>query len=193
MRLLACGSRRVMDPIVQTPMTKGALIGNRVLRNVISNWIGKSLWLLSGFLLTPFILDRLGAVEFGLWALANSVMSYGLLLEFGIGWAVIKYVAEFKTCGRAEDARALVATALRLYSWLGLVALVLSLAVAPLFPRLFNVPGDLRSEAVWVVLLMGVGLATSIPCTITTSVLRGLQRYDVVSLLASVAALLSAN
>src|SRR5262245_4127254 len=190
----SCGSKRfgTADDHRATPMTKGAVIGNRVLRNVISNWIGKSLWLLSGFLLTPFILDRVGAVEFGLWALANSVMSYGLLLEFGIGWSVIKYVAEFKARGRAEDARALVATALRLYSWLGLAALVLSLAVAPLFPRLFNVPGDLRSEAVWVVLLMGVGLAISIPCTITTSVRRGLQRYDVVGLLASVATLLSA-
>ena len=192
MRLLACASRPVMGPIVQTQMTKGAVIGNRVLRNVISNWIGKVFLLCSGFLLTPFILDRVGAVEFGLWALANSVMSYGLLFEFGIGGAVIKYVAEFKARGRAEEARALVATALRLYSWLGLAALVLSLAVAPLFPRLFNVPGDLQSEAIWVILLMGVGLATSIPCTITTSVLRGFQRYDVVSLLASVATLLSA-
>jgi O-antigen/teichoic acid export membrane protein len=182
----------MMGPIVQTPMTKGAVIGNRVLRNVISNWIGKVLWLISGFLLIPFILDRIGTAQFGLWALANSVMSYGLLLDFGIGWAVIKYVAEFRARGRAEDARALVATALRLYSWLGLAALVLSLAVAPLFPRLFNVPGDLQSEAIWVTLLMGVGLATSIPCTITTSVLRGLQRYDVVSLLASVATLLYA-
>src|SRR4030095_10479422 len=50
--------RPVMGPIVQTQMTKGAVIGNRVLRNVISNWIGKVLWLCSGFLLTPFILYR---------------------------------------------------------------------------------------------------------------------------------------
>src|SRR5262245_4857305 len=78
--------RRVMGPIVPTQMTKGAVIGDRVLRNVISNWIGKVLWLCSGFLLIPFILDRVGTVQFGLWALASSVMSYGLLLDFGIGW-----------------------------------------------------------------------------------------------------------
>ncbi len=177
---------------MQTQAAKGAVIGNRVLRNTISNWIGKFVWLCSGFLLTPFILHRLGAVQFGLWALANSVMSYGLLLEFGVGGAVIKYVAEFKAQRRGEDIRALVATALRLYSLLGLVALVLSLMVAPLFPRLFNVPGNQQSKAIWVIVLMGLGLATSIPCTITTSVLRGLQRYDLVSLLASVATLLYA-
>lgn len=163
----------------------GAAISHRVLRNTISNSVGKFLWMCSGFLLTPFILHRLGAVEFGLWALANSVISYGMLLEFGIGGAVIKYVAEFRAHGRDEDARNLIATALGLYSALGTVAFICAVALAPLFPRLFNVPTNQHSTAVRVVLLMGIGLGAGIPCTITTAVLRGLQRYDIVNALTS--------
>ncbi len=52
-----------------------------------------------------------------------------------------------------ELARSLVATALWLYTILGLLAMVLSLGLAPLFPRLFAVPPEQQSLANWLVLL----------------------------------------
>jgi O-antigen/teichoic acid export membrane protein len=161
-------------------------ISQRVLRNTASNLAGKLLFLISGFFLTPFILHRLGVTQFGLWALVGSVVAYGSLLDFGIGAAIIKYVAELRVHRHWNDAQTLLATALWLYSLMALLGLLLSIVIAPFFPRLFHVPPEQRSTAVWLVILMGSGMAISIPCTITTAVLRGLQRYDLVSLLSTV-------
>ncbi len=169
---------------------KNGTIGQRVLSNTASNLAGKFLFLVSGFFLTPFILHRLGATQFGLWALAGSVVGYGSLLDFGIGPAIIKYIAELRVGKDWREVRILLATALRLYSLMAIVAMFLSIIVAPFFPRLFHVPAAQHFTAIWLVLLMGGGMAISIPCTVTTAILRGCQRYDVVSLLSSIGVLL---
>jgi O-antigen/teichoic acid export membrane protein len=167
-----------------TPTT-ATRIGAHVLRSTISNAVWKLLFLISGFLLTPFILRHLGATQFGLWALVGSVVAYGTLLDFGIGTAVVKYVAEFNVYGEWEDLGQAIMTALYLYSLTGLALIVLGLAVAPFFPSLFHVPPDQRSTATALMILMGIGAGLAIPSTITSAILRGLQRYDVISLLST--------
>ena len=154
---------------MEVDATKNQVAPQRVLRNVISNYAGKLISLLVGFLLTPFILNELGASTYGLWALVGSVVAYIALLDFGITGAVIKYVAEHRARGENEQAQRLTATALWLYSGLGLLAVLISTGIAMLFPAIFNVPPDQQATATWLVVVMGVALGISIPCTTTTA------------------------
>jgi O-antigen/teichoic acid export membrane protein len=175
-----------------TDATRDTVIHRRVVRNTISNYLGKLITLCTWFFLTPLILHQLGPTAYGLWALVGSMVSYGSLLDFGVGRAVIKYVAEYNARGETEQAHSLVATALCLYSVLSLIVILLSAIIAPLFPDLFNVPPDERATATWLMLLMGSGIAISIPCTTATAVLRGLQRYDILNLITIIGTLLTA-
>lgn len=168
---------------------KGVVIRRRVLRNTLSNYVGKTIALGLGFLLTPFILHHLGTTGYGLWMLVGAFVGYGSLLDLGIADAVIKYVAQYRATGEMDRAHGLVATALRLYVALGAVAVILSAAIAPVFPDLFRVPHNQHATAAWLMLLMGISLGISIPSAITTSVLRGLQRFDIVNLLSVVGSL----
>jgi O-antigen/teichoic acid export membrane protein len=173
--------------------TKDVTIQRRVLRNTVSNYIGhciaRGIW----FFLTPFLLHKLGTVDYGLWVLIGSVVAYGSLLNLGIGGAIIKYVAEYRARGESEQARSLIATALCLYTVLGVIVIILSIILALIFPYLFHVPLEKESTATWLVLLMGVGVGISIPCSTPGAVLQGLQRYDIVSALSVIGALLSAT
>jgi O-antigen/teichoic acid export membrane protein len=170
---------------------KDAVIRHRVSRSTASNFIGKLITLGAGFVLTPFILHQLGATHYGLWALVGSVVAYGSLLDLGIAGAVIKYVAEYRATGEHDQAHSLVATALRLYALLGLIAVALSVVLALLFPHLFNVLPHERAMATALVLLAGISVGISIPCTLSVAVLRGLQRFDLVNLISSIGTLLS--
>jgi O-antigen/teichoic acid export membrane protein len=171
---------------------KKDIIG-RLLRSTISNYVGRFVGLATWFLLTPFILGQLNADLYGLWALVGSVVAYGSLLDFGIAGAVTKYVAEYEAKGELEAARRLVATALALYAVLGLVVVAAGFALAPLFPRLFNVSAEHRETAVWLVRLSGSGMGLAIISASTTAVLRGLQRFDLMNLLGVVTTLLVAG
>ena len=170
---------------------KDAVIGYSVLRSTASNFIGKLITLGAAFLLTPFILNRLGAGDYGLWVLVGSVVAYGSLMDLGIAGTVIKYVAEYRARGETDQIQTLVATALRLYCFIGLIDVVLSATLAPIFLNIINVEPNERGMATAVVVLSGITVGISIPCTLPMAVLRGLQRFDLANLISSTSALLS--
>ncbi len=171
---------------------KDAVIRRRVFSGTISNYVGRFIKFGTWFFLTPFILHQLGAAGYGLWVLVGSVVAYGSLLDLGIAGAVTKYVAEHVVRGESEQAHSLIATTLRLYSVLGLIAVALSATIAPVFPDVFNVPHGERATATALVVVMGFALGISIPCTAAGAVLRGLQRHDLVNHLSAAATLISA-
>lgn len=154
------------------------MIRHRLLTGALSNFVGKLTSVGVWFVLTPFVLAQLGPSGYALWVLVAAIASYGLLLDFGIGGAVVKYVAEHVARGEREVASALVASALWLYLGLALAAVALSVVLAPAFAVLLGVAPDERSTVVWLVMLTGVNVAINLAFTPPISVLRGLQRYD---------------
>ena len=164
----------------------------QLLRSTASNFIGRFISLGTWFLLTPFILARLDSTLYGLWVLVGSVMAYGSLLDFGISGAITKYVAEYRAREQFDDAQHLVGTALVTYLTLGLLVVLLSIAFAPLFPRIFNIPPENHSTARWLVILSGLGIGVAIPGNSTTAILRGLQRFDLLNLIGIISTLLLA-
>jgi O-antigen/teichoic acid export membrane protein len=144
------------------------------------------------FFLTPFILHRLGETEFGLLALVSSAVGQTELLDFGIKAALTKYVAEHHSKGNYSEARSLIATSFGLYCGLGLLALLITAIIAPIFPYLFNVPPSLKTTATIVVLLMGIQLAFALPGAAPAAALWGLHRYGLVNALIMTSTVLSA-
>lgn len=169
-----------------------SLIRRRVILGTTTSLAAKAVTLATWFLLTPFLLRRLGATHYGLWVLVGSFVAYGSLLNFGVGSALTKYVAEYRSRGELASGRSVVATSLWLYLALGLAAILLSLVAAPLYPALFRVPAAERELAALLVIVMGVNVGVAIPCTATTSVLMGLQRYDLYNGVTLAVTLLSA-
>lgn len=175
-----------------TTKEKDNLIRRRIVFGTLSNYTGQIISLITWFLLTPFILGRLGAADYGLWLLVSSVVAYGQLLDFGMTSAVIKYVPEFMARGELEQVQKLIATALRIYSALGLGAFGISIILAPFFPTFFNIAPEENNKAFWLVLLMGLSLGIEIPGMTAYSVLRGLQRLHIVNFLNIIGTLLTA-
>ena len=80
------------DPREQPPAgdepPEHAALSRRVFLSTFSNYVGQIVTIGVWFLLTPFILDRLGATQYGLWVLVASFLAYGTLLDLGVNEAV---------------------------------------------------------------------------------------------------------
>ena len=174
-----------------TDEERSARLRRRVALNTLSNYIGRGIMLAMGFFLTPFLLNRLGPVEYGLWLLVGSVMAYGELFDLGITGAVVKYMAEHFAVGAYDRARRLMATAISLYALLGLIIVVLSVALAPIFPRVFQVPAEEAATASQLVVLMGLLMGLTMAGSITWTVLHGLQRFDLDNLISALTVILT--
>lgn len=170
---------------------KSGHIYQRALYNTISNFFGNLVVLGLGFITTPFILNHLGTIYYGLWVLVSSIVAYGSLLDLGIGGAVVKFTAEYKAKGDKQFINDLIATALSLYSILGLIVILLTSILAPFFANIFKVSQSERMTATMLVLVIGISVGLSIPGALTMAVLKGLQRFDFANLVSTVGTFLS--
>ena len=169
---------------------KNEAIRRQVALSTASNYAGQIINLGVWFVLTPFILHHLGKSQYGLWVLVASFVAYGSLADLGVGGAIVKYVAEYRARGDSETVSALIATALWLYCAAGLAVIVAGAIVAPFVPHILSgiSPGD-RSTASWLVVITAVGVAVQLPATAAVCVLRGLNRFDLMNLIGSLAML----
>lgn len=171
---------------------KDRAIRRRVITGTASNIAGQSFVFAISFLLTPFILDQLGAPVYGLWVLLNAIIAYSAILDFGIWGTVIKYVAEYQAQGNHAGARTFLSTVLYLYLGIAVLISMGGWIAAPFVPRLFHLAPEDYSLASSLVILISLSTACAIPCMLPLAVLRGLQRYDIVNAIDVLTALITA-
>lgn len=153
-----------------------------VARNVSWNYVQAAVGLVVYFLLTPVVVEHLGADGFGIWVLLNAILFYLKFLDLGFYNALVKYVAEYSE--RKDWARAggLVSATLAALGAAGIVALAASGLVAWLLvPNVFNVPAEAVEELELATVLIGIDLLIAFPASALTAVLEGRQRFDVIA------------
>jgi O-antigen/teichoic acid export membrane protein len=171
---------------------KDGAIRRRVLVGTASNYASQFVAFGSLFFLTPFILRQLGPSVYGLWVLISALVAYGSMLDLGVWGAIIKFVAEYRVRGEHANLRSLLATALRFYTLLGVAVALLAGLAATVVPWVFTIPAGQRGLAAELMVLMGLGVGLSLPGLMPLSILRGLQRYDIASLVEIAATLVTA-
>src|SRR5947209_17578928 len=67
--------------------------GKRFVLNVLWNWLGVGATLISGLLLSPYMIRKIVPEAYGVWALSFALVVYYWFLDFGLRHAVIAYVA----------------------------------------------------------------------------------------------------
>lgn len=154
------------------------MIRERLLTGALSNVAAKAISVAIWFLLTPFVLAQLGPSGYALWVLTGAVASYGLLLDCGVGGAVVKYVAEHVARGERDAARVIVASALWVSLGLAMITIAAAMLVAPFIAGLLDITADQRSLAIRLIVLTGIDLAITIAFSPRIALLKGLQRYD---------------
>jgi O-antigen/teichoic acid export membrane protein len=150
-------------------------------RNVTSSWARIATQTALAIVMTPVLVHGLGKTEYGIWALAFSLVLYLELFEFGLGTATVKYVAESEATADRERTLRSIATSFWTLTVPGLGALGLAVVVALSFPLLFDVSPESERAAQLLILLVGLDLAVSIPSDTFGNTLLALQRFDVIN------------
>jgi len=151
----------------------------RLGRNIFTNWGAQAVQMVAGFVLPRMIDHRLGQTTLGVWDLAWSLVVYFGLVQVGVTTSINRYVAyhrakdDFEGINRVLSSIALVMRVMGATAF-GL-AILFTYLVGPLFHERL---GAHLTEARWLVLLLGLGLAVQISATVYGSILTGLHRWD---------------
>lgn len=107
--------------------------------SVILSYIMMVFEVLSTLLLTPFILKSLGQAEYGVYKLSSSITSYLLLLDLGVGSAVVRYVSKYRINNQLEENRKFFGVSLIFYILIAVITLFVGLVLYCVFPIAFSV------------------------------------------------------
>jgi len=154
-----------------------------ILRAVTTSWLVVFANGAVGFLLTPFVLHRLGDEAFGLWVLVVTVAGYYGIFDLGVGSAVLRYVSHRRALGEKDGVNEVVATAFYFYTCACLVVIALAFVVTPWLPRFFSIRHDLIDSFRSLFLLAGVTQALIFPLLVFQASLQGAARFDQVYML----------
>lgn len=126
----------------------------------------------------PLLIRDFGLPNYGVFLLAGSVSVYLNLFDFGVSPTVTKYAAEFKARDESAELGRLVSNAVAYYTAIGLAAAVLLLLFSQYGIWVFRLgPVDAELTRLLFVVSAVVALFTW-PLSVGTSLLAGLQRYD---------------
>lgn len=149
----------------------------------MANWTAYGVAVIVGFLLSPFVLHRLGNSAYGFWVLLASLVSYLGLLDLGVRGSITRFMARHHAVGDHAAASRVVVGALRVFVTLGALAMVLSAVLALFVDRLFSVPEGMLPVARLVLIIGGASVAASFVSGVFGGVVTGLHRFDVDSVL----------
>src|SRR5216684_3819064 len=153
-----------------------------VLRAVATSWVAVIANAAVGFLLTPYVLHRLGDEAFGVWVLITNLVGYYGLLDGGVRSAILRYVSRHKELKDQKSVNEVVATAF--YYYLGACILVILAthfsvgAVSGFFSIRSSVLGAFKS----LFLLAGLVQGLVLPLMVFASSLEAAGRFDQVYL-----------
>lgn len=146
--------------------------------NVLWNWGTFLFTVATTFVLSPYVVKSLGNTTYGLWVLLGSLVGYLGLLDFGVRGAVTKYVARLHADADNEQAGRLTSTALRIFSLMGLAAILVTVVLATVIIHRFNITPAETATARLVLTIGGLTVATALVGGVYGGVVIGLQRFD---------------
>lgn len=93
---------------------------------------------LSTLLITPLLIRTLGQAEYGVYKLSASITAYLLLLDLGVGNAIIRYISKYRVNKDTKGERDFFGVAIIFYSVIALICLAGGLVLVYLFPTIFS-------------------------------------------------------
>ena len=152
-----------------------------IVRNIFSNWASYVVTAMIGFLLSPFIVHRLGTTGYGIWTLVLSLTGYFGLLDLGTRSSVGRFLAHHLALKDDLQANRTLSTAVGILAVGGGLALLATIVMAEFFFPSFHVGPQYESSAKIALFITGINMSCVLPLGVFSSLLVALERYDILS------------
>ena len=165
-------------------------VKSRLWSNTLSNYLRTVIATIVGLVTFRLLYQSLSREEFGFWVLLWSVFGYGVLLDFGLGFAAQKRVAELSVHRDWPELSRVLSSILALYSGIAVVIAGVVWIGSPWMVKWFHVSAENETAFRWLLVLFFTGVGLAFPMGLFPEILRGQQRIRLANHLISAALVL---
>ncbi len=167
---------------------------NEFKAGVCINYISIVIRLSTSFFMTPFVIEKLGMDEYGLFMLSNVIIAWLSLTDFGLGACVTKYVSTYQAKQEFDKQAHFLGQCCLLFLLLGFITLIAGLVcycyLDAIFPKL--TPDQLDTLEVLYLLTLS-NLALSFPLRPLTSIAGAYLKFTIPGIVSLVTSILNAG
>ncbi len=128
--------------------------GKRFVVNLLWNWMGVAATLISGILISPYLIRKLGPEGYGVWVISFGLVENYALLDLGFRSATVKYVAHYWATGEPVRVNEVLNTVIAYAGTVSLAMFAVILAGSAYIDRFFKVsPAYAHSFRVLVIII----------------------------------------
>lgn len=153
-------------------------VQRHLLRNAASNYIRTFVAMVVGLVTFRLLYQHFSKEEFGFWSLLWSVFGFGILLDFGFGFAAQKRVAELSVKQDWAEMSRVLSSIMVFYAGVAVAICAGVLLAAPWLIHWFGVSAARADEFRLVMIVFFTGIGLSFPMGIFPEILRGQQRIS---------------
>lgn len=169
-------------------------MASEIRSGVLINYASIAIRLATQFLLTPFVINRLGVAEYGLFMLSNSVIVWLSLTDFGLGATVSKYVVTYRAKDEYDKQAHFLGQSTMLLSILGVITLLFGVICYFYLPEIFPTLTASQHETLNILYLLTLSnLILSFPLRPLSCVPGAYQKFIAPGLVSLATALLNAS
>ena len=152
----------------------------QLVRSSFANLLGAVLPALVALATIPFIVSRLGEVNYGVLTMVTAIVGYFALIDINVTSASVKYVAQYRATSQLSELYQVITFGALVYLAIGIIGGVFIFFGADWLSRqLFNVPQSLASLTQRTLELAAVGFLFGQMQVYLGSIPQSLQRFDV--------------
>lgn len=156
-------------------------LARRVARNMVSRSARHFVSALVGFVLIPMFTKYLGAAQYGVWVLAQSVVGYLNLMEFGLTATLIRHLAAAKATGDYDQANRILGQLATLMWSVGALITLGAILGSLLLPHLFKLDPTQATLFQWAFLLIGIQAALGVVTNIWEGAMSAVEDYHILN------------
>ncbi len=153
-------------------------VQHRIWSNALSNYLRTAVGIIVGLVTFRLLYQSLPKEAFGFWSLLWSVFGYGILLDFGFGFAAQKRVAELSVSKDWSQLSRVLSTILFFYFAVAIVLAVVVTFGSHQLIRLFDVSPANHDEFRIALIVFFAAIGLAFPLGIFPEILRGQQRIS---------------
>lgn len=144
-------------------------------------------------LYTPIMLRMLGQTEYGVYSLANSMINYLSLLNFGVGVVIVRYITQYRAKGDVDGVRRVLGLFVTIYSALAVLVFVGGVILASVSDTFFaeGLSSTEIERLKSLIIILAAGMAITFPQSVFSSVAVAYEKFifrrllDIISTIAA--------
>lgn len=131
----------------------------RLYKNVFSSWSSTFITAVISLFMSPFLVHTLGKEQYGIWALALSIISYTALINAGMNQTLSRYAPKYYAIEDYHSLNQVINSIFFIFSISAVLVLIITVIIAYFFIDFFNIEVQYLEIARNVILLVGLNQA----------------------------------